>query len=79
MSAEIVIIIVGAALILIALVDSIKINDSSLGLMNAQLRIPLGIIGILLIIYGGYSYGNINLQGQIEHCFVFQTPEFLFQ
>lgn len=62
MSAEIVIIIIGALLILIAIGDSI----SSLDLINNKVRIPLGVIGILLLIYGGFSYGAINLQGQIE-------------
>ncbi len=66
MSAEIVITIVGAVLILIAIVDSIKINDSSLGLMDIRLRIPLGIIGFILIIYGGYSVGTVTMPGQIE-------------
>jgi len=59
MSAEIVIIIIGAVFLILALVNIIKIKDS-------PLRIPLGIIGVLLIIYGGYSYESINLQGQIE-------------
>jgi len=59
MSAEIVIIIIGAVFLILALVNIIKINDSSL-------RIPLGIIGVLLIIYGGYSYESINMKGQIE-------------
>ena len=62
MSAEIIIIIVGAILVLLAIGDSIK----SLGLLNPKIRIPLGVIGVLLIIYGGFSYGSINLQGQIE-------------
>ena len=66
MSAEVLIIIIGVVLILIAIVDSIKIKDSSLGLVNAKLRIPLGIIGVLLIFYGGYSYGTYSLPGQIE-------------
>ena len=66
MSAEVLIIVIGAVLILIAIVDSIKIKDSSLGLVNAKLRIPLGIIGVLLIFYGGYSYGTHSLPGQIE-------------
>jgi hypothetical protein len=66
MSAELVITIVGAALILIAIVDSIKIKDSSLGLMDIKLKIPLGIIGIILIIYGGYSAGTMTMPGQIE-------------
>jgi len=62
MSTEVIIIIVGAILILLAIADSAK----SLNLLNAKLRIPLGVIGILLIIYGGYSYGSIHVQGQIE-------------
>ena len=62
MSAEVIIIIVGAILVLLAIADSIK----SLSLLNAKTRIPLGVIGVLLIIYGGFSYGSINLQGQIE-------------
>jgi hypothetical protein len=66
MSAEIVIILIGVALILIAIGDSIKINDSSLNLMDIKLKIPLGIIGFILIIYGGYSYGTVTMPGQIE-------------
>ena len=66
MSAEIVIIIIGAVLLLIAIVDSIHIKGSSLGLVNARLRIILGMVGVLLIIYGGYSFGLINPQAQIE-------------
>jgi hypothetical protein len=66
MSAEMVIIIVGIVFILISIIDSVKNKDSSLGLVNTKLRIPLGIIGVLLIIYGGYSYGTYSLPGQIE-------------
>ena len=66
MSTEIVLIIIGAVFILLAIVDNIKIKDSHLGLINDKLRIPLGIVGVLLIIFGGYSYGSVNLQGQIE-------------
>lgn len=66
MSAEIVVIIVGAVLLLIAIVDSIKIKNSSLGLVNMKLRVLLGIIGVLLLIFGGYSFGLMNPQTQIE-------------
>ena len=66
MSAEIVIIIVGAVLILIAIGDSIKINDSSLGLMDIKMRILLGIIDFMLIIFGGYTVGTVMTPGQIE-------------
>ena len=70
MSAEIVIILIGVVLLFIAIGDSINIKDSSLGLINPNLRIPMGVMGLLLLIYGGYSYGSINLQGQIEQVVV---------
>ena len=66
MSPEIILLIVGAALILIAIGDSVKIKGSSLGLVNARLRILMGVTGILLIIFSGYSIGLENPQAQIE-------------
>ena len=66
MSSEIIIIIIGAILILIAIADSIKINDSSLNLVDIKVRIPMGILGVLLLFYGAYAYGGANLPGQIE-------------
>lgn len=66
MSAEIVVIIVGAVLLLIAIGDSIKIKTSSVSLINTKVRILLGIIGVLLLIYGGYSFGLVNPQSPIE-------------
>jgi len=66
MSAEIVILIVGAVLLLIAIGDSIKIKGSSLALMDTRLKAILGVLGVLLIIYGGYSFGLVNPQTQIE-------------
>lgn len=56
MSTELILIIIGAVFTLIAIFD----------FMSIKVRIPLGMFGIILIIYGGYSYGAINLQGQIE-------------
>jgi hypothetical protein len=66
MSAEIILLIVGAALLLIAIVDSIMINGKSLGLVNLTLRLFMGVIGVLLIIYSGYSFSLLNPQAQIE-------------
>jgi hypothetical protein len=62
MSAEIVITIVGAALIICALGDAIL----SLDLMKPTLRLLLGASGILLIIFGGYSFGAMYQQGPLE-------------
>jgi hypothetical protein len=61
MSAEIVIMIVGVVLVLIAIIDSTR-----LGLMDIRMSILLGIIGFMLIIFGGYSYGTATTLGQIE-------------
>ena len=66
MSSEIIIIIIGAILILVAIVDSVKIKNSSLNLMDIKIKIPIGILGVLLIFYGAYAYGGANLPGQIE-------------
>jgi hypothetical protein len=62
MSAEIVITIVGAALILGVLGDAIF----SLDLMKPTLRLLLGASGILLIIFGGYSFGAMYQQSPLE-------------
>lgn len=70
MSAEIALLIAGAVLILIPIVDSIKIKGSSLGLINIKLKILLGMIGVLMIIYGGYSFGLVNPQSQLEQATV---------
>lgn len=66
MSAELIIIIIGIVLFLLGISDTFRSNESSSSIINAKLRIPLGVIGVLLIIYGGFSYGAINLMGQIE-------------
>ncbi|MEL6253228.1 MAG: hypothetical protein AAFR87_14555 [Bacteroidota bacterium] len=66
MSADSIILLTGGIFLLLAIVDSLNFNGSSLGLINVKLRIPMGILGILLLMYGGYSYGMINPQAQIE-------------
>ena len=66
MSSELIIIIIGAVIILVAVVDSIKISGTSLNLVDIKIKIPMAIFGILLIFYGAYAYGRANLPGQIE-------------
>lgn len=66
MTLELIIIGIGAFLIIVAILGSINSNKSESTSSSALLMVTLGFIGISLIIYGGYSYGNINMQGQIE-------------
>lgn len=75
MSAQTIILGIGAVLILLAIADSIKIKGLSLALLNAKLRIPMGVLGILLVIYGGYSYGATNMPGQIEQAVLGNVAE----
>lgn len=66
MSSEIIIIIIGAVLILVTIVDSIKIGGKSLGSIDIKVKIPMAVLGVLLLFYGAYAYGGANLTGQIE-------------
>ncbi len=66
MSGDLIIILVGVVFLFLAFGHNIKIKDSSLGLVNPKLRVTLGIIGVILIMYGGFSYGTVNLPGQLE-------------
>ena len=65
MSTKLVIILIGVLLILIALLGSIKRN-SDRSFLNTKFGIPMGIIGVLMMIYGSYSSGLVNYNSQIE-------------
>lgn len=66
MASEIIIIIIGAILVLIAIADSISIRGSSLNLMDVKIKIPLAVLGILFIFYGAYADTGAYPPGQIE-------------
>ncbi|NNK17906.1 MAG: hypothetical protein HKP49_02035, partial [Maribacter sp.] len=65
MSTKIVIILIGVLLTLIAILGG-KQRKSGRSFLNTKVAIPLGIIGILLMIYGSYSSGLVNYNTQIE-------------
>jgi hypothetical protein len=65
MSTKIVIILIGALLTLIAILGNKK-SSSGRSLLNTKIGIPLGIIGVLIMIYGSYSSGLVNYNSQIE-------------
>ena len=62
MSTEIIIIFIGAALMLIPILDSML----SLNLMSSKVGVPLGILGFCFVMYGGYSVGTVTMPGQLE-------------
>jgi hypothetical protein len=66
MSVELAFIIVGITFILIAIGGATQNKETGEALIGSRLRIPVGLAGVLLIIYGGYSFGAINLQTQAQ-------------
>lgn len=65
MSTKIIIIAIGILLILIAVLGNKKRNSGK-SLLNTKLGISLGIIGVLMMIYGSYSSELVNYNSQLE-------------
>ena len=65
MSTKLVIISIGVLLTLIAILGSKKRNSGE-SFINTKIGIPMGIIGVLIMIYGSYSSGLVNYNSQIE-------------
>ncbi|NND80227.1 MAG: hypothetical protein HKN53_10025 [Maribacter sp.] len=65
MSTKLVIISIGILLTLIAILGS-KQRNSGRSFLNTKIGIPIGIIGVLMMIYGSYSSGLVNYNSQIE-------------
>ncbi|WP_353778969.1 hypothetical protein [Winogradskyella sp. 3972H.M.0a.05] len=65
MSAKIIIIAIGVLLTLIAVLGSIKINSHK-RLLNTKIGIPMGIIGVLMMMFGSYSSEFVNYNNQLE-------------
>ena len=65
MSTKIIIIAIGVLLIAIALLGSIK-GSRGEGFLKTKIGVALGIIGVLMVIYGSYSSGLVNYSSQME-------------
>ncbi|WP_298998143.1 hypothetical protein ACOKFD_01275 [Flagellimonas sp. S174] len=65
MSTKIIILSIGVLLTLLAILGSIK-GSSGKGLISSKLGVPIGIIGVLMMIYGSYSSELVNYNTQIE-------------
>ena len=65
MSTEMIIIIIGGLLTLIGFLGSNK-SSSGKSLISTKFGIPLGIIGVLMVIFGSYSSGLVNYNTQME-------------
>lgn len=66
MSAKAVLIIVGIVLIGMAVLSSLAKKDSKTTLINPKLGIPLGILGVLMVIFGSYTSDVAYVDSRME-------------
>ena len=66
MSAQLFIIVVGIVLIGLSVLSSLGKKDSGAQLINPKVGIPLGILGVLMIIYGSYTSDVSHVSSQME-------------
>ena len=67
MSIQLMLILVGTLLILIGIVGGLKRGAEHSELVDAKVRIPLGVVGMFIIIFVGYYYGAARPVGQLEY------------
>src|SRR6056297_3105609 len=65
MSLEIILTIVGFLLIIVAVIGNAGSEGSS-GFLSPKVKVSIGLIGVTLVIYGGYAFGTFNYRGQME-------------
>ena len=66
MSAQSIIIIVGIVLIGVTVLSSLGKKDPGTQLINPKVAIPLGILGVLMVIYGSYTSNVSYVSSQME-------------
>jgi hypothetical protein len=66
MSAQSIIIIVGIVLIGVTVLSSLGKKDSGTPLISPKVAIPLGILGVLMVIYGSYTSDVMYVSSQME-------------
>ncbi len=66
MSAQSIIIIVGIVLIGVTVLASLGKKDSDTQLISPKVAIPLGILGVLMVIYASYTSDVMHVSSQME-------------
>lgn len=64
MSTELLLLLIGALLVLLSIVVGIKIRANS---SAVYVVVALGVLGVGLVSYGGFTYGLLNQMGHMEH------------
>ena len=66
MSAKLLIIIVGVVLIGLSVLSSLGKKGSGIQLINPKVGIPLGALGVLMVIFASYSSDVAHVSSQME-------------
>ncbi len=66
MSAKLLIIVVGIVLIGVAVLSSLSKKDGKPTLINPKIGIPMGVLGVLLVIFGSYTADVGYVSSQME-------------
>ncbi len=66
MSAQLLIIVVGIVLVGVSVLSSLGKKDAGTQLINPKVGIPLGALGVALIIYGSYTSDVAHVSSQME-------------
>ncbi len=66
MSAQLLIILVGIALIAVTVLSSLSKQDPGAQLINPKVGIPLGVLGVLMIIFGSYTSDVAYVDSRME-------------
>jgi hypothetical protein len=66
MSAQLIIIVVGIVLIGVTVLSSLGKKDSGTQLISPKVAVPLGVIGVLMVIYGSYTSDVMYVSSQME-------------
>jgi hypothetical protein len=66
MTYQIIVVIIGIALVLLSIFGGLQKNKDGASFINARVMVFLGMLGVCLLIYGGYSFGLVTHQAQKE-------------
>ena len=65
MSTKLIVLSIGVVFALVAILGSIK-GSSGKGILSTKFAVSLGILGVLMMIYGSYSSDLVNYNSHME-------------
>ena len=66
MTIEIIIVLIGLMLVLPAIIGTLASNSGGAGPFGPTITIVMAVLGVGLLLYGGFAYGVVTQRGQLE-------------